>query len=427
MEFGEEFHSLAAALSHAESLFHTARLCFFRERNKMKVFQEGAGPLAGVKVIEFAGIGPAPFCGMLLADMGAEVTLLERAGDSLNAQLFGGGRKTVAHRGKRSLCLDLKRADGVNVARRLIETADVLIEGFRPGVMERFGLGPDDCLAANPRLVYGRMTGWGQRGPLAARAGHDANYASIAGVLDAGRRHGGAPWPPPTLVGDMGGGGLLLAWGIACALIEAQRSGRGQVIDAAMCDGAALLGQALFNIDAVDGWDENCPLASNAPFFDVYECADGQWLSVCPLEPPFYAVLLDRLGLAEDPDFAGQQYDRSRWPARQRRLAELFRSHPRAHWEAVFADSDACVAPVLGLREAPAHPHNRARENFVDVAGVRQPSPAPRLSRTPAAIRRLPPLAGEHTEAVLAEAGLVAEEIERLIAAGAVQAASAFD
>ena len=376
------------------------------------------GPLAGVKVVEFAGIGPAPFCGMLLADMGAEVTLLERAGDSLSAQLFGGGRKTVANRGKRSVCVDLKHPAGVGVAMRLIETADVLIEGFRPGVMERFGLGPEACLAANPRLIYGRMTGWGQSGPLAARAGHDANYASIAGVLDAGRRHGGAPWAPPTLIGDMGGGGLLLAWGIACALFEARRSGRGQVIDAAMCDGAALLGQALFNLDAVGAWGDGCALDSSAPFFDVYECADGQWLSVCPLEAPFYAIFIERMGLAGDPDFAGRQYDETGWAKTKQRLAGLFRQHPRSHWEDLFAGTDACVQPVLGLREVPAHPHNRARESFVEIAGVRQPSPAPRLSRTPAAIRRPPPLPGEHTRERLAHAGFAADEIERLIASG---------
>jgi alpha-methylacyl-CoA racemase len=225
---------------------------------------QSRGPLAGIKVVEFAGIGPGPFCGMLLADMGAEVTLLERAGGTFASQLFGGGRKAVANRGKKSLCIDLKHPEAKALVFKLIEDADVLIEGFRPGVMERLGFGPDECLALNPRLIYGRMTGWGQTGPLAPRAGHDANYAAIAGVLDTGRHHGGAPWAPPTLVGDMGGGGLMLAWGIACALLEAQRSGKGQVIDAAMCEGAAVLAHGLFNLEALGEWHGHCAIDSSA-------------------------------------------------------------------------------------------------------------------------------------------------------------------
>jgi alpha-methylacyl-CoA racemase len=381
------------------------------------------GPLQGIKVVEFAGIGPGPFCGMLLADMGAEVTLLERAGGTFASQLFGGGRKAVANRGKRSLCIDLKHPETKPLVLELIREADVLIEGFRPGVMERLGFGPDICQCLNPRLIYGRMTGWGQSGPLAPRAGHDANYAAIAGVLDTGRRHGGAPWAPPTLVGDMGGGGLMLAWGIACALLEAQRSGQGQVIDAAMCEGAAVLAHGLFNLEALGEWHGHCAIDSSAPFYDVFACADGQWLSVCPLEPQFYASFVKRLGLADDPDFAGAQYDTARWPKMKQRLTELFRQQPRAYWDELFADTDDCVWPVLSMKEAPEHPHNKAREAFVDIAGVRQPAPAPRLSRTPGEIRRPPPLLGEHSRERLTALGLAPAEIERLIALGAVSVA----
>ena len=331
------------------------------------------GPLAGIKVVEFAGIGPGPFCGMLLADMGAEITLLERAGGTFASQLFGGGRKAVANRGKKSLCIDLKHPDAKALVFKLIAEADVLIEGFRPGVMERLGFGPDECLSINPRLIYGRMTGWGQTGPLAPRAGHDANYAAIAGVLDTGRRHGGAPWAPPTLVGDMGGGGLMLAWGIACALI-----------------------------------------------YDVYQCADDEWISVCPLEPQFYKTFVERLGLANDPDFSGKQYDTRRWPVMKERLTAIFRTEPREHWNALFDDTDDCVWPVLSMTDAPSHPHNLAREAFVEVAGVQQPAPAPRLSRTPGAIQSPPPLLGEHSRERLAMLGLTAEEIDRLAAAGVV-------
>lgn len=381
------------------------------------------GPLSGIKVVEFAGIGPGPFTGMLLADMGAEVTLLERAGGTFASQLFGGGRKAVANRGKKSLCLDLKHPDAKALVFKLIEEADVLIEGFRPGVMERLGFGPEVCLGLNPRLIYGRMTGWGQSGPLAPRAGHDANYAAIAGVLDTGRRHGGAPWAPPTLVGDMGGGGLMLAWGIACALLDVQRSGQGQVIDAAMCEGAAVLAHGLFNLEALGEWHGHCAIDSSAPFYDVYQCADDQWISVCPLEPQFYTAFIERLGLTDDPDFAGKQYDTTRWPGMKERLTAIFKSQPRAHWEAFFDDTDDCVWPVLSMQEAQSHPHNLAREAFVDIAGVRQPAPAPRLSRTPGTIQSPPPLLGEHSSERLAALGLSPEEIARLVAVGAVSLA----
>lgn len=379
------------------------------------------GPLAGIKVVEFAGIGPGPFCGMLLADMGAEVTLLERAGGTFASQLFGGGRKAVANRGKKSLCLDLKHPDSRALVFKLIKEADVLIEGFRPGVMERLGFGPEVCLQENPRLIYGRMTGWGQTGPLAPRSGHDANYAAIAGVLDTGRRHDGAPWAPPTLVGDMGGGGLMLAWGIACALIDVQRSGQGQVIDAAMCEGAAVLAHGLFNLDALGEWNGHCAIDSSAPFYDVYQCADGLWISVCPLEPQFYVTFIERLGLTSDPDFAGKQYDTTLWPGMKGRLTAIFKGAPRAHWDALFADTDDCVWPVLSMKEAQSHPHNLAREAFVEIAGVQQPAPAPRLSRTPGTIQSPPPLLGEHTRERLEALGLSGDEIARLVSIGAVR------
>ena len=378
------------------------------------------GPLAGVKVIEFAGIGPGPFCGMLLADMGAEVTLLERGGGTFASQLFGGGRKAVANRGKKSLCINLKHPDSKALVERLIADADVLIEGYRPGVMERLGFGPEACHALNPRLVYGRMTGWGQTGPLAQRAGHDANYAAISGALDTGRRSGGAPWAPPTLVGDMGGGGLMLAWGIACALFEAQRSGKGQVIDAAMCEGASLLAHGLFNLHALGAWNGECVLDSSAPYYDVYPCADGEWISVCPLEPQFYAAFIERLGLSGDPDFCGGQFDSSHWPAMKERLAALFLSRERAHWVALFDDTDDCVWPVLSMGDAPLHPHNQARQSFIDIGGIVQPAPAPRLSRTPGAVHSEPPLLGEHSISQLEALGLPKQEIDRLLADGAV-------
>ena len=383
----------------------------------------GKGPLTGIKVVEFAGIGPGPFCGMLLADMGAEVTLLERAGGTFASQLFGGGRKAVANRGKKSLCIDLKHPEAKALVDKLIDEADVLLEGFRPGVMERLGYGPEPCMARNPKLIYARMTGWGQSGPLAPRAGHDANYAAISGVLDAGRRHGGAPWAPPTLVGDMGGGGLMLAWGIACALLEVRRSGVGQIIDAAMCEGAAVLAHGLFNLEALGEWQGQCAIDSSAPFYDVYRCADGQWLSVCPLEPQFYKAFVERLGLADDPEFSGKQYDTQRWPAMKIRLEALFSSQPRSHWEQLFDDTDDCVWPVLSMGEAPQHPHNVARASFVEVAGVVQPAPAPRLSGTPGSIQSPPPLLGEQTREILAGMGLSSAEIERLIVQGAVSPA----
>ena len=378
------------------------------------------GPLAGFRVLEFEGLGPGPFCAMLLADMGADVTLLERPGGGPARTYIGEGRQRVVHRGKRSLGIDLKRPGASILALRLVERADVLIEGFRPGVMERLGLGPGPCLETTPRLIYARMTGWGQDGPLAQSPGHDLNYAAVAGILGTGSRHGGAPWAPPTFVADMAGGGALLAFAVACALLEAGRSGRGQVIDAAMVDGAALLGQALFNFD---GLKETNPLArrlldSSAPFYDVYQCRDNRWISVAALEMPFYIAFLRVLGLEDDPDFAAQ-HNTSLWSQMRRRLEAIFAREDRQHWETIFQDSDACVAPVLDLDEAPLHPHAKARGAFLEFGGITQPAPAPRLSATPARVRSLPPQRGEHTLALLAEAGLSPGELEQLVRSGA--------
>ncbi len=382
-----------------------------------------AGPLSGVRVLEFEGLGPAPFCGMLLADMGAEVLLLERPRPSHAQRLMSEGRRRVTHRGKRSLALDLKHPEALAVLLRLLDRADVLLEGFRPGVMERLGLGPEPCLARNPRLIYARMTGWGQTGPLAGAPGHDLNYVGLSGALEAGRRHGGAPWAPPTLVGDMGGGGLLLAFGIACALLEARRSGQGQVLDAAMAEGAALLAQGLFNIhaerEARPGIEHL--LDSSAPFYDVYACADGRWLSVAPLEPAFYASFIQTLGLQEDPDFSPScRFDQARWPSMRSKLEACFAAEDQATWCRRFEGTEGCVMPVLDFEEAPRHPQHMARGAFINVGGVCQPAPAPMFSRTLAARPAEPPLPGEHGQICLEQAGFTPQEIEALRASGAI-------
>jgi len=382
------------------------------------------GPLAGLKVVEFSGIGPGPFCGMMLADMGAEVLLIDRKQanpDTVEVALFNPGRAAVTRRGKRSVALDLKLPAGVETALALIERADVLIEGFRPGVMERLGLGPDVCAARNPRLIYGRMTGWGQHGPLAPRAGHEIDYMAIAGALFLGGHADEKPSAPPTLGGDMGGGAMMLAFGILCALYEREKSGQGQVIDAAITDGAALLMALIYALKGGGHW-QNARGANlvdgGAHFYDTYVCADGKWLAVGPIEPRFYRELLDRLGI-DDADFA-QQFDATRWPRLKEKLAAVLRTKSRDAWCEVFADTDACVAPVLDLDEAPCHPHNVARGAYTEVAGVVQPAPAPRFSRTPGAVQAPPPLPGEHTRAALADWGLAPERIERLAACGAI-------
>lgn len=376
------------------------------------------GPLAGIRVLEFEAIGPGPFCAMMLADMGADVLLVDRPSDPR----LGVGRdrwSDVMLRGRRSVTLDLKSRDGVAAALALAGRADALIEGFRPGVMERLGLGPDALLARNPRLVYGRMTGWGQDGPLAPRAGHDIDYIALSGVLHAIGRAGGPPVPPLNLVGDFGGGGMLLAFGIACALIEARSSGRGQVVDAAMVEGASLLATMFAGMLAAGTWSETRGgnlLDSGAPWYDTYETRDGRFVAIGAIEPKFYEELLARMGLAGEP--LPPQRDRAGWPALRQRFAEVFRTRTRDEWCAAFEGSDACFAPVLTFAEARAHPHNVARGAHVTTGEVPQPAPAPRFSRTPGAVRRAPPERGAGGRAALADWGFAGAEIERLATLG---------
>lgn len=381
------------------------------------------GPLSGISVVEMAGIGPCPFAGMMLADLGATVIRVDRlsggGGRLLNA--MAAGRADVVSRGRRSIGVDLKSGEGVELVLRLVDSADVLIEGFRPGVMERLGLGPEVCLDRNPGLVFGRMTGWGQDGPLAQAAGHDINYISLTGALAAIGRHGQAPVPPLNLVGDYGGGGMLLAYGVVAALLSAARTGAGQVVDAAMVDGSAVLMAQFFGMRALGRWtDERGSnlLDTGAPFYDVYPTADGGYLSVGPLEPGFFAILLEKLGI-DDLD-AGSQYDPRSWPALRLRLAGEFVSRTRAASEELFAGVDGCVFPVLSMSEAPLHPHNLARGTFVTRDDVVQPAPAPRFSATPARLDLPPPEVGEHTDSVLAEVGLSEDEVRRLRMAGVV-------
>jgi len=372
------------------------------------------GPLAGLKILEFEAIGPGPFCGMMLADMGADVLLVDRPDDPR----LGFGRDRwfdVMMRGRRSVTLDLKSKDGVAAALALVARADAIIEGFRPGVMERLGLGPDVLLARNPRLVYGRMTGWGQDGPLAPRAGHDINYIALTGVLHAIGRAGGAPVPPLNLVGDFGGGGMLLAFGIACALVEAQRSGKGQVVDAAMVDGASLLAAMFSGMLAGKRWNEtrgDNVLDTGAPWYDAYETKDGKYVAIGSIEPKFYDELLVRLGL-KDKNLPAQN-DRKGWPALRETFSRRFREKTREEWCAVFEGSDACFAPVLSFSEARAYPHNVARKTFTNDGKVDQPSPAPRFSRTPGAIRRPPPERGEGGGQALKDWGFSEKEISSL-------------
>ena len=376
------------------------------------------GPLAGVRILEFEAIGPAPFCGMLLADMGADILLVDRTED---AQL-GFQRERwydLMFRGRRSVTLDLKTRDGIDAALALAERADALIEGFRPGVMERLGLGPDAVLARNAKLVYGRMTGWGQHGPLAARAGHDIDYIALSGALHAIGRRGQPPLPTLNLVGDFGGGGMLLAFGVACALFEARRSGKGQVVDAAMIDGASLLTTMFWGMQAAGQWSDERGanvLDSGAPWYDSYETKDGEFVAIGAIEPKFYAELLRRLGLegVALPD----QNDRAGWLALRERFAAVFRTRTREEWCRVFEGSDACFAPVLRFREAAKHAHAVARKAHIDLGEVTQPATAPRFSRTPGAVRGTPPERGERGREALADWGFSAEEVERLASLG---------
>jgi len=379
------------------------------------------GPLMGIRVVEMAGIGPGPFAGMLLSDLGAEVIRVDRPG---GGGTLGANPADVTGRGRRSIAVNLKHADGVEAVLRLVEKADLLIEGFRPGVMERNGLGPEVCLERNPRLIYGRMTGWGQEGPLAQTAGHDINYLALSGALSAIGRADGGPVPPLNLVGDYGGGSMFLLLGLLAALVERQQSGRGQVVDAAITDGVASLMANQYGFAAlglVDAQRQNNILDGGAHYYDTYECSDGKWISIGAIEPQFYTLLLDRLGIPLDEAGLEAHYDRERWPELKARLAGLFRRRSRDEWCALLEGTDACFAPVLDMDEAVAHPHNRARGSYVERDGVVQPAPAPRFSRTPGSIQGPPVGAGEHTDAILADLGYSDAEVTALRADGAIQ------
>lgn len=357
-----------------------------------------SGPLQGFKIIEMAAIGPVPFCGMILSDMGADIVRIDRKGSPIAHQ------DNPVNRGRRSIALDLKQSQDISTAVQLISHADALIEGFRPGVMERLGLGPDICMENNSRLVYGRMTGWGQSGPLSQAAGHDINYIALTGALHAMSRDGQPPSPPLNLIGDYGGGAMLLATGVLAALLESSRSGRGQVVDAAMTDGSASLMSLFHGLQAEGNWRDTPGtnmLDGGAHFYNSYVCADGKFISIGPIEPQFYAALLQRCEV-DDPAFS-QQMDTSQWPALKQKLATLFRTRSRDEWCALLEGSDACFAPVLDTREAAEHPHNLARQTFVTHNGITQAAPAPRFSRTPGAIRSAPATADEHRDAILQE------------------------
>jgi alpha-methylacyl-CoA racemase len=380
----------------------------------------GKGPLNGFRIVELAGIGPGPFCAMLLADLGAEVLRVERTADA-GLGIAKPVEFDLYNRSRRCIAVDLKTPAGVQAVLRLLERADALIEGFRPGVMERLGLGPDVCLARNPRLVYGRMTGWGQTGPLSHAAGHDWNYIAITGALHAIGRAGEAPVPPLNLVGDFGGGSLYLALGILAGLLEAQKSGQGQVVDAAITDGAASLMTLFYGLHAAGLWREERGrnlLDTGAHFGEIYETKDGRHVSVLAIEPKFYAELCHRIGM--DAGTLPAQNDQAEWPGLKERFAAVFRTKTRDEWCAILEGTDACFAPVLSLAEAPSHPHNVARGTFVEVAGVVQPAPAPRFSRTPGAVQSPPARPGEHTDAALADWGFPADEIAALRAARAI-------
>jgi alpha-methylacyl-CoA racemase len=376
------------------------------------------GPLTGVRVVELAGIGPGPFAAMLLADMGADVLRIDRTGD-VHPERFGTPHPDLLGRGRRSVAVDLKHPAGRDVVLDLVRRADVLIEGFRPGVTERLGLGPDDCLRVNPRLVYGRMTGWGQDGPYAPYAGHDIDYLALTGALHGIGRAGERPVPPINLLGDFGGGALPLAFGVVCALLVTRAGGAGQVVDAAIVDGVALLSTQVHALRRMGQWRDGRGvnlLDGGAPFYDTYECADGRFLAVGALEPRFYAELVERTGFTGGFD----RTDPAQWPAGRAEWAQLFRTRTRDEWTRLLEHTDACVAPVLDWDEAPRHPHLASRAVFVEHAGATQPAPAPRFSRTPGSINRPPPQPGEHTDEVLGELGLDGFAIRRLRKAGAV-------
>jgi alpha-methylacyl-CoA racemase len=380
---------------------------------------KSSGPLAGIRVIELPNIGPVQFAGMLLADMGAEVLRLDRATDVATGSNVAGfvSPYSVIDRGRRSVGIDLKHERGAEVVLDLCERADVLLEGFRPGVAERLGVGPDACRARNPRLVYARMTGWGQEGPLSGDVGHDINYLSIAGVLWHIGPEGGAPVPPINLLADFGGGGSLVVMGILAALVERAKSGEGQVVDAAMVDGSAQLMSIFFGLDAMGGWGPRGTniLDGGAHFYNVYETADGEYVSIASYELKFYANLLALIGPLgfDDVDPAGQM-DRSQWPALRVRIADLIRTRTSAQWVEFFAGHEVCFAPVLSMSQARAHAHNIERNTFVDVDGAPQPAPAPRFSRTPSAVQGAPVAAGTHTDTALVDWGFTSAQVETL-------------
>ena len=360
------------------------------------------GPLSGYRIVEMAGLGPAPFCAMLLSDMGADVVRIDREGGSNPLDL----KIDVLNRGRRSVALNLKTPEGIATAFALIARADAVIEGYRPGVMERLGLGPEECLAKNPRLVYGRMTGWGQEGPLAHAAGHDINYIALTGVLDAIGTDESVT-PPLNLIGDFGGGALYLAFGVVCALLEARASGEGQVVDAAMVDGAAHLMTMMYGLSQQGKWTDKRQdnlLDGGAHFYGAFECSDGKWIAIGSIEPQFYRLLLDTLGI--DSDAEGVSQSKEDWQRMREQLRQTFLREPQSHWCELMEGTDICFAPVLSMADAPEHPHNIDRSVFVKDFGITQPGPAPRFSRTPGSIRRPPPQPGEHTAEVLEEWGI---------------------
>ncbi len=375
------------------------------------------GPLQGVKIIEVGGIGPGPFCGMMLSDMGADVIRIERKGHTALTE----PKYDVMMRNRRSMGIDLRKPEGVEIVLDMVEKVDALQEGFRPGVMEKLGLGPDACLVRNPRLVYGRMTGWGQEGPMARVAGHDINYIALSGALHAFGRKGENPIAPLNMVGDFGGGGMLLAFGMVCALFEAQKSGKGQVIDAAMIDGSAALMAMIFGLRASGYWKDERGvnlLDSGAHFYDTYQTSDGKYISVGSIEPQFYELLLKHTGI-DDPEFK-KQMDPGQWPAFKEKIAAVFKTKTRDEWTDIMGDTDICFAPVLSLDEAPGHPQNKSRHTFIDLEGVTQPAPAPRFSRTQPEIKNPPPVPGGDTEDVLHELGFSLDRIEALKKAGVI-------
>ncbi len=374
------------------------------------------GPLKGLKIIEMAGIGPGPFCGMVLADLGAEIIRVDRA-----SAIGTGSKKEPSNRGKKSIAVDLKAKEGVEVVLKLVETADAIFEGFRPGVMERLGLGPDVCLARNERIVFGRMTGWGQKGPLANAAGHDINYISLSGALAAIGRPGSPPVPPLNLIGDFGGGGMLLALGLVAALLETKGSKKGQVVDAAMTDGSALLMTMIYSMQSSGMWKTTMGsnlLDGGSHFYDTYECKDGKFISIGSIEPQFYGLLC-QIAQLDEKVFA-KQMSRDLWPEQKEEIKKIFLKKTRDEWCELMEGTDVCFAPVLDMSEAPQHPHNKERKTFIDLEGVTQPAPAPRFSRTEPEVVSSPSIVGEHTNEVLSSIGLSEEDISTLKTSGAV-------